>query len=78
MPEYKAIQESTSIIIQQSQQDLRTEIINASKLEIKAIINEIKYHLVKAIRQISQAFFIGTQRQDISRRNSIRTCEGLY
>jgi hypothetical protein len=58
MPEYKAIQESTSIVIQQAQNDLRTEIINASKLEIKAITNEIKYHLVKVIRLISQAFLL--------------------
>jgi hypothetical protein len=58
MPEYKAIQESTSQIIQQAQQDLRTEIINASKLEIKALTNEIKCHLVKTIRLITQAFLL--------------------
>ena len=58
LPEYKAIQEKTSNIIQQAQKDLRNEIINASKLEIKAITNDIKCHLVKTIRLISQAFLL--------------------
>ena len=58
LPEYKAIEEKTSNIILQAQKDLRTEIINASKLEIKAITNDIQLHLIKTLRLFAQAFLL--------------------
>ena len=58
MPEYKALQESTVEVITEAHNKLKTQIITASKLEIKAITIELKHHLVKAIRLITNAYLL--------------------
>lgn len=58
MPEYKALQEKTIEVVNEAHKGLKVQIVDASKLEIKAIMNEIQEHLVKAIRLITSSFLL--------------------
>jgi hypothetical protein len=58
MPEYKVLQEQTIDVVKEVHNNLKKQIISASKLEIKAIIIDIKHHLLKAIRLITNAVLL--------------------
>jgi hypothetical protein len=56
--EYTQLQEKAKAIITQCGLDLKKLIIQAAKLEITTMDGEIKTHLVRSIRLITQAFLI--------------------
>jgi hypothetical protein len=58
LPEYKELQDQTTIIVSEMQTQLKQQIIAASKLEIMSITNDIQRHLAKSIRFITNAFLI--------------------
>ena len=58
MSEYKTLQENTIDVIQEAHLGLKTQIIAASKLEIKAIKITIAHHLIKSIRLITNAYLL--------------------
>ena len=58
LPEYKELQDQTTIIVSEMQSKLKKQIIAASKLEIIAITNEIQRHLAKSIRLITNAYLL--------------------
>ena len=55
MPEYKALLDQTNNVVSETHKSFKELIVSASKLEITAITNEIKTHLVKSIRLITNA-----------------------
>ena len=58
MPEYKALLDHTTDVVTETHESFKKLIVSASKLEITAITNEIKIHLVKSLRLIANAYLI--------------------
>jgi hypothetical protein len=58
LPEYKQLAEETSDLVADFTKNLKTQIIKAAAIEIKAAENELRYHLSKCVRIITSAFLI--------------------
>ena len=58
MPEYKELQDKTIEAVNTAQKSFKTQIVAASKLELVAITNEIKFHLIKSIRLITNSLLL--------------------
>jgi hypothetical protein len=57
-PEFIALKEETSIMVNRFRVALRKQVIKSIKIELLQIEDDIREHLVKAIRLVSQSFMI--------------------
>jgi hypothetical protein len=60
-PEFIALDEETSSIVEKFQKDLKEQIVKAAKIEITAIESDLKEHLAKSSRLIAKSFMIHDQ-----------------
>jgi hypothetical protein len=59
--EFTALVEETDKLVESYRKGLRDQIIKASKIEIKAIEDELRIHLCKACRIITKSFLVTTR-----------------